>query len=330
MWQFKFMNKQLNKILIIQTAFIGDVILATALIEKLIVFYPESKIDFLLRKGNEGLLENHPKLNDVLIWDKKVDKYSNLKVLSKSINRTKYDVVINLQRFASSGMLTAFSGAPIKIGFKKNPLSFLFTNSVEHDIQSGLHEVERNQKLIETFTDTIAEKPRLYPSNKDYEFVQSFKAEKYVCIAPSSVWFTKQLPKDKWIELIKKIKDDNTIYLLGASSDIELCEQIQSQTKNKKVIILAGKLSFLQSAALMQHAEMNFVNDSAPLHIASAMDAPVTAYFCSTLPSFGFGPLSNQSTINEIDYSLSCRPCGLHGKKECPEGHFKCGNDIKI
>lgn len=324
------MNKELNKILIIQTAFIGDVILATALIEKLIVFYPESKIDFLLRKGNEGLLENHPKLNDVLIWDKKVDKYSNLKVLSKSINRTKYDVVINLQRFASSGMLTAFSGAPIKIGFKKNPLSFLFTHSVEHDMESGLHEVVRNQKLIETFTDTIAEKPRLYPSNKDYELVQSYKTEKYVCIAPSSVWFTKQLPKDKWIELIKKIKDDNIVFLLGAPSDIELCEQIQSQTKNKKVIILAGKLSFLQSAALMQHAEMNYVNDSAPLHIASAMDAPVTAYFCSTLPSFGFGPLSTKSTITEIDYALSCRPCGLHGKKECPEGHFKCGNDIKI
>jgi len=90
------MKKELNKILIIQTAFIGDVILATALIEKLVAFYPDSKIDFLLRKGNEGLLENHPKLNEVLIWDKKVDKYSNLKVLSKSINRTKYDAVINL------------------------------------------------------------------------------------------------------------------------------------------------------------------------------------------------------------------------------------------
>jgi len=324
------MKKELNKILIIQTAFIGDVILATALIEKLVAFYPDSKIDFLLRKGNEGLLENHPKLNEVLIWDKKVDKYSNLKVLSKSINRTKYDAVINLQRFASSGMLTAFSGAPIKIGFKKNPLSFLFTHAVEHDIESGLHEVERNQKLIEIYTDSVSEKPRLYPSNNDYESVQPYKTEKYVCVAPSSVWFTKQLPKDKWIELIKKIKDDHIIYLLGAPSDIELCENIHSQTKSKKVVVLAGKLSFLQSAALMQQAEMNYVNDSAPLHIASAMNAPVTAYFCSTLPRFGFRPLSEKSIVVEIDYSLSCRPCGLHGKKECPEGHFKCGNDIKI
>ena len=66
---------KLNKILIIQTAFIGDVILATSLVEKLHQFYPEAQIDFLLRKGNEGLLANHPVINNLLIWDKKDKKY---------------------------------------------------------------------------------------------------------------------------------------------------------------------------------------------------------------------------------------------------------------
>ena len=104
----------MNKFLIIQTAFIGDVILATAVVEKLHEFYPESKIDFLLRKGNEGLLDNHPFINDVLIWDKKNKKYDNLKAISRSVKRKKYDVVVNLQRFASSGMITAFSGSQPK------------------------------------------------------------------------------------------------------------------------------------------------------------------------------------------------------------------------
>jgi heptosyltransferase-2 len=144
------------KILIIQTAFIGDVILATALVEKLHQFYPNSQLDFLLRKGNEGLLENHPIINNVLIWDKREKKYDNLKVISKSIKKTRYDAIINLQRFASTGLITAFSGAKHKIGFKKNPLSFSFTKKVEHKIGDGTHEVERNQQLIAHLTDNIA------------------------------------------------------------------------------------------------------------------------------------------------------------------------------
>jgi heptosyltransferase-2 len=95
------------------------------------------------------------------------------------------------------------------------------------------------------------------------------------------------------------------------------------------VINLCGQLSFLESAALMKEAVMSYVNDSAPMHFASAVNAAVTAVYCSTLPSFGFGPLSDTSRIVEIDYNLYCRPCGLHGRKQCPEGHFKCAYDIK-
>jgi len=92
---------------------------------------------------------------------------------------------------------------------------------------------------------------------------------------------------------------------------------------------LSGKLTFMQSAALMRDAVMNFVNDSAPQHFASAMNAPVTAIFCSTVPAFGFGPLSDNSAIIETDEKLSCKPCGLHGFKSCPEKHFKCALTIR-
>ena len=120
------------------------------------------------------------------------------------------------------------------------------------------------------------------------------------------------------------------IYLLGGPDDIEQCEEIKQSAKNRTVVNLCDKLSFLESAALMQTAKMNHVNDSAPLHIASAMNAPVTAYFCSTVPAFGFGPLGKNARIVEVKEKLSCRPCGLHGKKECPEGHFNCGFKIEV
>ncbi len=147
-------------------------------------------------------------------------------------------------------------------------------------------------------------------------------------MAPASVWFTKQLPEEKWLEMIYKTHIDLTIYLLGGKSDSELCDRLIKKSDNGKVVNLCGKLNLLESAALMSDAEMNYVNDSGPLHIASAMNAPVTAFFCSTVPAFGFGPLSERSFIIETTEKLECKPCGLHGYQQCPLGHFKCGTTI--
>ncbi len=117
---------------------------------------------------------------------------------------------------------------------------------------------------------------------------------------------------------------------VGAPADRFLCESIKEQTRNEHVENLAGQLSFLESAALMQGALMNYVNDSAPMHIASSMNAPVAAVFCSTVPEFGFGPLSEKSFIIQTPEKLECRPCGLHGNKNCPRDHFKCAFTISI
>jgi heptosyltransferase-2 len=95
------------------------------------------------------------------------------------------------------------------------------------------------------------------------------------------------------------------------------------------IINHSGQLSFLQSAALMKDAVMNYVNDSAPMHFASAVNAPVTAVYCSTIPAFGFGPLSDERFIVEVKAPLDCRPCGLHGYRACPLGHFNCAYKIE-
>ena len=79
----------------------------------------------------------------------------------------------------------------------------------------------------------------------------------------------------------------------------------------------------------MESATRNYVNDSGPLHLASSVNAPVTAFFCSTTPNFGFGPLSENSAIVEVE-NLDCRPCGLHGHKTCPKGHFECAEKMNV
>ena len=316
----------MSSFLIIQTAYIGDVILATALVEKLSSAEPKAEIDILIRKGNEELLDNNPRIRQVLTWDKSQNKLGNLWKMISAVRGNNYDVIINIHRFASSGIITAFSGAKTKIGFDKNPWSFAYSKKVSHSIEN-IHETSRNQALIADITDIHASKPRLYPSQDDFSYVAKYQRDAYVCIAPNSVWFTKQLPLDKWVEVLSQHTEQ--IYLIGGPDDKARCEEL-AEALMGSITVLAGELTFLQTAALMKEAKMNYVNDSAPMHIASAMDAPVTVFYCSTVPEFGFGPLSSRSIIVQTDKTLDCRPCGLHGHSSCPKGHFDCAKTIDI
>lgn len=320
----------MDRILIIQTAFLGDVILATPLISELNRLYPEGKIDVLVKKGNESLLENNPKISSVYIFDKKEGKVKGILNLIQQFRSIKYDLVINLHRFGSSGIIAGLSGGKKIIGFRKNPFSFLYSEKHPHTIGDGTHEVERNLSLIQDLGAEKLVRPELFPSSTDFETVSTYQKNVYVTMAPASVWFTKQLPQEKWIELIRLQPVENVIYLLGAPGDKSLCEELIRGTNGEhKIINLAGELTLLQSAALMKNALMNYVNDSGPLHLSSSMNAPTTAFFCSTIPGFGFGPLAENSTVKEVK-ELKCRPCGLHGHSECPKGHFKCGFEIEL
>ncbi|MFW6104128.1 MAG: glycosyltransferase family 9 protein [Bacteroidota bacterium] len=320
----------MKKFLIIQTAFIGDVILATPLIEKLSQHYPNAGIDFLLRKGNQALLNNNPYLQQVYVLDKKTRKYAHVLQMIREIRKVRYDYVINLQRFFTTGVITLFARSQHRTGFDKNPLAFAYDHKVHHEIGNGKHEIERNLELVEPITGYDFIRPRLYPSGEHYNKVKPLKDREYMTIAPASVWYTKQFPKEKWIALLDKMDLQYDIHMIGGPEDHELCMQIIQESGRERVFNLAGKLSFLETAALMENARMNYVNDSAPLHIASAMNAPVTAVFCSTVPEFGFYPVSDQSHVVETDIDLYCRPCGLHGFHSCPEGHFKCARTIDI
>lgn len=348
--------------------------LATSIVEELHAHYPDAAIDLVVRKGNDGLFKGHPFLRKLHVWDKREGKTRALFKLIGTIRKQRYDHVINAQRFFSTGLMTALSGGKETIGYDKNPLSFLFSRKLKHQIPEPkalrdhpvksdavvIHEVDRLNDLIAHLTDASRPLPKLYPSDEDRRSVdhlitpagslledpaapgapqvrygsdpgaETLREQRvvYITIAPASVWFTKQWPAEKWIELIKLLPKDQRVLLIGGPGDAELCERIAKEAGRGEV--LAGKLSLLATAALMEGATMNYVNDSAPLHIASAMNAPVTAVFCSTVPAFGFGPLNANGRIVERMEPLYCRPCGLHGYKACPEGHFKCAWEIDV
>ncbi len=319
----------MERVLVIQTAFLGDAILGTALLERIHANNPEAQIDYLVRKGNESLFVGHPFLNSVFTFDKS-RKFSELVRLGKLIRRRQYAVVYNAQRFASSGMLTAISGAKQTVGYTNNPLSFLFSKRVKHRMGldfSHMHEVDRLLDLYSEANSAVRGLPKLYPTEEDENTVRTFATGDYVTIAPASVWFTKQWPENKWKELIDALPTAMKVYLIGGHGDSDLCQRIAS-TSTKEVVVLCGKLSLLQTAALMQKAKMNYANDSGPVHLASAVNAPMAAVYCSTIPGFGFTPLSTVSFSFETNKKLACRPCGIHGHKVCPEKHFSCAQTI--
>lgn len=330
----------MKRFLLLQTAFLGDAVLATALLEKLHAHYPDAGIDMVVRKGNEGLFTGHPFLRKLMVWDKRSGKTRNLFRVIGAIRQERYDHVINCQRFFSTGLMTVLARGSETIGYDKNPLSLLFTRKVRHVIpdpavlrrsaelaqDTSIHEVDRLNALIAHLTDASRPLPRLYPQQKDSE--ATARIPPYVCLAPASVWYTKQWPAEKWAQLIARIPAELDVLLIGGPGDTALCAAIAQQAGRGEV--LAGRLSLLQTAALMAKATMNYVNDSAPLHIAGAMHAPVTVVFCSTVPAFGFGPLHANGRVVQIAEHLDCRPCGLHGYRACPKGHFKCALGIAV
>jgi len=337
----------MHRILVIQTAFIGDVVLATALLQNLHAAYPSAKIDILVRQGADELFTDHPYINEVHVWNKKKNKYQHLFQIIQTIRRIKYDVVINVQRYLATGIITVLSGAKKTIGFDKNPLSFLFSEVVAHQFgaaaeaaeaggraaaqnsnSASLHETSRNHALLASLTTAPVAKPALYPSAANFAAVQKFQGAPYICMSPGSVWETKKMPAKNWIDLINAVPTNYTIYLMGAPNETALCAEILSGSSRGGVFNIAGQLNLLEAAALIKGARLNYVNDSAPMHLASATNAPVAAIYCSTIPAFGYGPLSDTQFVVETLEHMPCKPCGLHGKKLCPLGHFYCGHTI--
>lgn len=313
----------MERVLVIQTAFLGDAILGTALLERIHSQHPRCRIDYLVRKGNEGLFVGHPFLNSVLTFDKS-RKLSELMRLVRLIRANRYDAVLNAQRFASSGLLTALSGARMTVGYDRNPFSMLFHRRVTHRM-TGQHEVDRLSDLFPVSAPQGRPLPRLYPTAEDDRVASALVTRPFITIAPASVWFTKQWPETRWVEFIRQVPERFDVLLTGGPGDAPLCQRI-SDAAGRPVTHLAGRLTLLQTAALMARAAMNYANDSAPVHLASAMNAPICQVYCSTVPGLGFGPLSAHAHIIETTVALDCRPCGLHGHRACPKGHFRCAD----
>jgi heptosyltransferase-2 len=320
-----------NKYLLIQTASIGDVVLISPVIESIHNYEPQSDICILTNTRGAELFHKHPFIKDVFVWNKKKNKYKNLLKIIKDLRKYKFKAVINFQRHLSTALIMGSMHSDKKITFKQSTFSWLFANErFEHEWNKK-HEVDRNLTLIRNIVpeEYQVRKPKLYiPDDIHVDLPPS----PYVCLSPYSLWYTKQMVVWRWIDLCENlIKLGYNVAILGGNEDVKKNNLFFKKFKiNDHLYDFVGKLSLLETLYVISNAIITYSNDSAITHLASSVNAPIATIFCSTVPSFGFTPLSDNSFIIEPNIEILCRPCGMHGHQKCPKDLFICGNSFII
>ncbi|MBE8401448.1 glycosyltransferase family 9 protein [Leptospira borgpetersenii] len=325
-----------EKILLVQTAFLGDLILTTSFFREVKRKYRNSHLTVVVNKGTESVLEANPYINRLIPLDKKEFKRSLWKFFCFlwSLRKERYTLCI-LPHFSFRSTLIGFaSRAKVRIGYESAGFSFLLTKKVPRSIR-GMHEVEKLFSLLydrEEYT-KIQKRPELFWYEESVFRVRVLMRENglepgnYVLLAPSSVWETKRMPASKFRVLGERLAKESgrKVVLIGSKADIELCEEVGAGYG----INFAGKTDLPELSFLVSKAALVISNDSSPIHFASAFNIPTLAVFGATIPDFGYTPLADSFFISEIQ-GLYCRPCGIHGGKVCPEGHFRCMKEQNV
>jgi heptosyltransferase-2 len=316
--------------LVIQTSFLGDTVLTTPLLAQLANRGP---VDVVATPAAAALLANHPAVRTIIAYDKRgVDRgLIGLWRLARRLRATRYDVALLAQGSWRSAALAHLAGVPARIGFSTSAGRLLYTKRVPY--RDDLHHAARLLMLArpngrEPLPGEL--RPSLAPSQRERDAVDRLLAaagvragERLVGLAPGSVWATKRWPY--YPELAQLLADSARIVVLGSAGDASLAHAIVVGVPN--AIDATGQLSLLASAELVRRCGVLVTNDSAPLHLASAMGTPTVAIFGPTVPEFGFGPLAPRASVMGHE-SLPCRPCDRHGPQRCPLGHFRCMREL--
>lgn len=316
-----------KRILLLHTAFLGDIVLASALIRETRLTFPHAMIDFMTSPRTYDIIKNNPHLDEVIIFDKHHKKLWNFAKLIPVLRRKKYELAITPHSHLTTNFLMLFAGIRQRVGFNRYRSRRMLTVKVEYKKEG--HVAERLLNLLHPFTSKIlSSETELFITEKESDAAEGWllKGRTPVLIAPGSVWKTKRLPRRHYTSLAKMLTEAGyDLVFIGSKAEYELAERIISDS-GAAARNSCGKLSIMESAALIQKSKLLLTNDSGPLHLANAVKTPVYAFFGPTVKEFGYYPYRSGDKVFEVE--LECRPCGMHGSKECPLQHHKCLNLI--
>lgn len=316
--------------LVIQTSFLGDMVLTTPLLAELAARGP---VDVVATPANAALLAHHPAVREVIPFDKRRSArgIGGLSRIAARLREAGYGTAYLAQGSMRSATLARLAQVPERVGFGTSAGRWLYTRRVPY--RDDLHHAERLWQLaMPDGARASAEslRPRLYPGDEHRSAVDTAlggsaaEQGRFVAMAPGSVWATKRWPY--YADLARQVAPEMPIVIVGAAVDGDAARAVASVAP-ARILDLTGRLSLLASAELIRRAAVLVTNDSAPMHLASAMGTPTLAVFGPTVPEFGFGPLAPRAMTLGRE-ALACRPCDRHGPPECPLGHWRCMREI--
>jgi heptosyltransferase-2 len=312
--------------LVIQTAFLGDVVLTTPLLSAIAAQY--GPVDVVTTPIAAPLLETHPAVRQVIAYDKRAGDrgWTALRKLARRLKTEQYQRAYLPHRSLRTAALGMFARIPSRIGFS-GPWSFLYTEARPKP-RTG-HETDRLLALANGAAGVYP--PHLRPTAEDEQAVAALVEGDFIALAPGSIWGSKRWPY--YGELARQLAHHGPVVLVGGPDDVGLGEEIRRAATGgsgrQQVVNACGKLTLRQSAALIGRARALVTNDSAPLHLATAMGTPIVALFGPTVTEFGFGPLRAGDLALGVD-DLECRPCSPHGPPQCPLGHHRCMRELTV
>ncbi len=321
-----------TKILIIQTAFLGDAVLTLPLIQAVYKKYENPSIDVVCIPTTKEIFSSSPYVKEIFVLDKKNKHKSILQTIkfALSIRKNNYDFLFSPHRSFRTSLMVLLSGAKNKIGFNTASLSLVYSKKIEY--RKDFHEVKRNLSLLDDnkILDNWKMLPECKPVNdslfSDFGITGD---DKLIAVAPGSVWETKKYPWEYYAEVISELTGKGyKIILIGGRENKDLCERIRNKLNDSQMVLnLAGELKLIESVSLLKKCNLLISNDSAPMHLGMCADIPVLTVYCSTIPEFGFYPYNDKSSF--VSYNdLKCKPCGIHGHAKCPVDTFDCGKKL--
>jgi heptosyltransferase II len=325
-----------GRALVIQTAFLGDVVLTTPLVQALAARH--GPVDVVTTPAAAPLIETHPAVRRVIPYDKKGrDRgLKGLLGLSRTLRAERYEWAYLPHRSLRTALVAWLARVPRRVGFGDG-WPRLYTE-VRPRPKTG-HEVDRLQALAHpalTGGAMVGAQPTLATTAEDRAAAEGFLREhgigaEFIALAPGSIWGTKRWPY--YGELARRLGDRVGIVLVGGPEDGEIAEQIVRVVEGGggrwRAVNACGSLTLRQSAEVIRRAAVLVTNDSAPLHFAQAVGTVTVAIFGSTVPAFGFGPRGPRDQVVELT-GLPCRPCSAHGPPSCPLGHHRCMKSLTV
>ncbi len=331
-----------SRILIIRFSSLGDIILLTPLFREVKRCFPTVEIDFLTSTTFAGVCANNPHINQTSAIDRK-NSQSELEHFISHHRPDDYDLVIDAHHSLRSrmfllkwlGLFYRFRHKTATIdkrSFKRNLLLTTGINLMKNAVSQRNAYLNLIVPLVGS--ETLSAKTELFPGADDKqrakEIIQKhgLEGKQLVAVGPGASFAGKCWPKESYLTLTDTLEQAGyPVILLGAGEESE--PQWIFEHSSKPLLNLAGQLSYLETAALLEHCALVIANDSAVVHFAEAMNVPALAIFGPTVDEFGYGPFLEKSRTMEVE--LSCRPCSRNGKGRCTNPiERQCLRDITV